>query len=145
MSEQRPVPNLMKALRESLEKAVQPPATPLDRVDESALPADVGEGLVHAGEGGVRPVLAGGRRSHGDVAVRTHRPVGRQDAFADLGGHPGLENDGFHLRAHIVEPIGVQCVQHGLAVRGVEFVGAPGTPHRLQVGIAQHHEPGRDR
>ena len=33
MSEQRPVPNLMKALRESLEKAVQPPATPLDRVD----------------------------------------------------------------------------------------------------------------
>ena len=28
MSEQRPVPNLMKALRESLEKAVQPPATP---------------------------------------------------------------------------------------------------------------------
>ena len=117
----------------------------LHRLDQVLLAAHIGERLVHAREGRVRAVLAGSRRPRRNIAIRAHRPVGDQDALADLIGHSGLQHNGFHLRAHLVEPAGVQRRQQGLAVRGVEFVVDTGGLHRLEIGVAQHHEPGWHR
>lgn len=51
MSEQKPVPNLMKALRESLEKAVQPPATQQESARVDVVAREIAKELMSNGFG----------------------------------------------------------------------------------------------
>ena len=116
----------------------------LHTLDQIRFPAHVGVRLVHPRERGIGAVLAGGRRPHRHIAIRAHRPVRGQDPLTHAVGHPSFEDEGLHLRAHPVEPAGVEGGQQRFAVGCVEFVKDTAGLHGLQIGVAQHHEPRGD-
>ena len=80
--------------------------------------AHVEEGLLLAGEGGVRQVLGGGRRADGEGRLGTRLPgqavVGRADVGLEVGRERHLDDRGADLRADLGEPayvVGVEAVE----------------------------------
>ncbi len=114
-----------------------------DGAEQLAVPGDVGEGGVHAGERGVGPVLGGPRRPHRHPDAVAEAVVGLQHR----GGQVRRQGDGADQLlgggGGPLEIVGV--VGAGADHQRPELLVDAGRRQRVAVGLGGDHEPGGHR